>query len=70
MEVKASRHVRPEDLTALGSFGEDYPQSDRHLLYRGEDRLKRDNVLCLPCEEFLTNLRPGHFPNRTGSYTH
>ena len=69
VEVKASRHVRPEDLTALGSFGEDYPQSHRYLLYRGKDRLKRDNVLCLPCEEFLTNLRPGHFPNRTGSYT-
>jgi uncharacterized protein len=62
VEVKASRQVRPEDLTALVSFGEDYPQSHRYLLYRGKDRLKRDNVLCLPCEEFLTNLRPGHFP--------
>ncbi|MGH8220142.1 MAG: ATP-binding protein [Steroidobacteraceae bacterium] len=62
VEVKSSRGVRPEDLTALRSFGEDYPQSRRYLLYRGKDRLKRHGVLCLPCEEFLLNLRPDQFP--------
>lgn len=26
------------------------------------DRLKRDGVLCMPCEEFLAALRPDHIP--------
>ena len=62
VEVKNSRQVRPEDLRALRTFGEDYPQSRRYLLYRGRDRLVRDEVLCMPCEEFLANLQPGSFP--------
>jgi hypothetical protein len=49
-------------LRALKSFGEDYPQSRRYFLYRGKDRLQRDGVLCMPCEEFLLDLRPNHFP--------
>jgi hypothetical protein len=59
VEVKNSAKVRPEDLRALGSFGEDYPESRRFLLYRGKDRILRDGILCLPCEEFLLSLRPG-----------
>jgi len=62
VEVKSSRQVRPEDLRALGSFGEDYPQSHRFLLYRGKERLMRDDILCLPCEDFLLALTPGRFP--------
>jgi uncharacterized protein len=62
VEVKNSRQVRPEDLRALRTFGEDYPQSRRYLLYRGKDRLVRDGVLCLPCREFLLGLLPGRFP--------
>lgn len=57
-EVKNSGQVRPQDLRALKSFGEDYPQSRRFLLYRGKERLLRDDVLCLPCEEFLLSLHP------------
>lgn len=59
IEVKNSSKVRPEDLRALASFGEDYPQSRRLLIYRGSERLLRDNVLCLPCEDFLVSLLPG-----------
>jgi predicted AAA+ superfamily ATPase len=62
VEVKRSRQIRPEDLRGLKSFGEDYPQSRRYLLYRGKDHLKRDDILCLPCEEFLLHLQPGRFP--------
>jgi predicted AAA+ superfamily ATPase len=62
VEVKNSTQVRPEDLRALKSFGEDYPQSRRYLLYRGKERLKRDDVLCLSCEEFLLGLKPDRFP--------
>ncbi len=62
IEVKNSRRVDSSDLTALKHFAEDYPESRRYLLYRGEDRLKRDGVLCMPCEEFLSELKPDSFP--------
>ncbi len=62
IEVKNSTRIRPEDLRALNTFGEDYPQSRRFLLYRGKDRLKMDDVLCVPCEEFLLALKPDQFP--------
>ncbi len=58
-EVKNSTQVRPEDLRALQRFGADYTQSRRFLLYRGRERLLRNDVLCLPCEDFLLHLRPG-----------
>lgn len=53
IEVKNSTRVRPDELRALRSFGEDYLQRRRILLYRGMDRIKRDDVLCTPCDEFL-----------------
>lgn len=28
------------------------------LLYRGDERLKIDNIFCIPCEEFLLQLEP------------
>ncbi len=59
IEVMNSRSVRPEDLRSLRSFRDDYPEARRLLLYRGRDRLVRDGVLVLPCEEFLRALRPG-----------
>ena len=62
IEVKNSKRVDGSDLSVLRRFAADYPQSRRYLLYRGEDRLKRDDVLCLPCEEFLPALRPGGMP--------
>ena len=42
----------------LRAFGEDYPQSQRALLYRGKERLKINGIICLPCEEFLVALHP------------
>ena len=49
------------DLRALKAIGGDYPQARGYLLYRGRDRLKLDDILCLPCNELLTNLVPGKF---------
>jgi uncharacterized protein len=63
LEVKNARRADSSDLTSLRHFAEDYPQSRRYLLYRGEDRLTRDGVLCMPCEEFLRALRPNSFPD-------
>ena len=58
IEVKNTSRIRPEDLRSLHTFGEDFPESHRLLLYRGTERLLRDNVLCLPCDEFLSGLHP------------
>lgn len=62
LEVKNTAQVRPEDLRGLKSFGEDYPDSRRWLLYRGRERLMLDGILCLPCDEFLLHLTPNQFP--------
>jgi len=59
LEVKNTRKVRPEDLRALRSFQEDYPEAEAILLYRGEDRLKIGEILCLPVGAFLKDLHPG-----------
>jgi uncharacterized protein len=58
LEVKNTRQVRPEDLRALRAFKEDFPEAEALLLYRGEDRLRKKDTLCLPVEEFLRELRP------------
>ena len=58
IEVKSSRNVHATDLKGLLSFKEDYPQASLLLLYRGRERLRIRDVLCLPCEEFLAALDP------------
>lgn len=62
LEVKNAAHVRPEDLRGLKNFAEDFPESRRWLLYRGRERLLRDGILCVPCAEFLLQLKPNEFP--------
>jgi uncharacterized protein len=58
IEVKNTRKIRPDDLRGLRSFKEEYPQSEGILLYRGEDRLLTEGILCVPCEDFLIKLYP------------
>jgi predicted AAA+ superfamily ATPase len=58
IEVQNARVVRPEDLRGLAAFREDYPECQAILLYRGENRLKKQDVLCMPVEEFLGKLTP------------
>lgn len=62
LEVKNTGQVRNEDLRGLKSFGEDFPESQRWLLYRGHEKFVRDGILCMPCEEFLLQLKPNNFP--------
>jgi len=57
-EVKNSASVRPADLRPLKSFGEDYPQAQRTLLYRGKESFVREGIRCMPCEKFLKALKP------------
>lgn len=63
MEVKNSDKVRPQDLRPLSAFRDDYPQAKKILLHRGSERFVRNDILCMPCDQFLKNLRPGHFPD-------
>ncbi len=58
VEVKNASRVRPEDLRALNSFKSDYPESTAYLLYRGKERLMKNGILCMPCDEFLLRLSP------------
>ena len=58
IEVKRSRVVSSKDVRSLRAFREDYPQAKACLLYGGRERIMINDVLCLPCEEFLSNLVP------------
>jgi uncharacterized protein len=58
VEVKRSRVVSGKDVRSLRAFQEDYPQAKACLLYGGKERMKIHDILCLPCEEFLSNLVP------------
>lgn len=59
IEVKNGRKVAPSDLRGLKGFCEDYPEAKPIFLYRGDERICRDSILCLPVQEFLRELRPG-----------
>ena len=58
IDVMNASRIRPADLRGLRAFGDEYPESRRILLYRGEHRLVRNGVLCLPAEAFLARLTP------------
>jgi predicted AAA+ superfamily ATPase len=60
IEVNNSARIRPGDLRPLREFKKDYPKSQVLLLYRGKERIERDEVLCVPCEEYLRTLIPGN----------
>ena len=58
IDVMNASRIRPADLRGLRAFGDEYPESRRILLYRGEHRLVRKGVLCLPADAFLARLTP------------
>ncbi len=58
IEVKNTSRVRREDLRSLHAFKDEYPQCRTFLLYRGEERIMREGILCIPCDEFLVRLNP------------
>jgi len=59
IEVKNTANLRSKSVNSLAAFKEDYPEAEAYLLYRGKDRIYHNQVLCLPCEEFLKKLVPG-----------
>jgi predicted AAA+ superfamily ATPase len=58
IEVKNARRVDRADLRGLRAFREDYPECASLLLYRGEEALRIDGVMCRPVAEFLESLHP------------
>lgn len=58
IEVKNSTRLHPQDFRGLKIFQQDYPQSQAYLLYRGKERLMKNGILCIPCDEFLARLYP------------
>ena len=56
IEVKNATTIHPQDLRALKSFGEDYPEAKRYLIYRGKERLLRNGISIEPADEFLLEL--------------
>ena len=57
-EVKNAGRVQSGDLRALRAFRDDYPEAETALLYRGRERLRIDDVWCLPVEDFLRRTTP------------
>ena len=58
IEVKNNKNVYTKDVRHLNAFCEDYPEATPLLLYRGTERHKIKDVLCLPVEDFLKTLNP------------
>jgi uncharacterized protein len=58
LEVKHAAEVRPADLRALRTFGDDYPEAELRLIYRGTETLEIDGIRCEPAETFLRRLVP------------
>jgi len=57
IEVKNASTIHPQDLRSLKTFGQDYPQARRTLVYRGKEKLKRDGISIEPCDDFLHELK-------------
>jgi predicted AAA+ superfamily ATPase len=58
VEVKNAGKVRDADLDALREFKSDYPQCEAFFVYRGRERLLKNGIRCVPCDEFLKSLDP------------
>lgn len=58
IEVKNGKSIGPHDLKGLKEFRKDYPQVTPILIYNGKEKIIRDEILCIPAEEFLVQLNP------------
>jgi len=58
IEVKNSTQIFAKDLRGLKNLSQDYPEATLLFLYRGKEKLKKDNIYCIPVEDFLISLNP------------
>lgn len=56
IEVKNTGRIRTEDLRGLKAFKADYPEATLLLLYRGEEKIEAEGILCMNVAEFLCGL--------------
>ena len=58
IEVKNKKRISSTDLRGLREFHKDYPEAQPICLYRGKYIQKEGDILCIPCELFLRELKP------------
>lgn len=58
LEVKRSKSIHSQDLRGLQEFKKDYPESFALMLYGGKEVIKSNDILCVPIDNFLKNLKP------------
>jgi predicted AAA+ superfamily ATPase len=58
IEVKNSKKIFPNDIKPLEAFLKDYPMAKAIVLYRGTEYLRLNTIHCIPCEDFLRQLKP------------
>ena len=56
IEVKNAKKVNSYDLNAFRSFKEDYPMAECICIYRGEEKIYRNDVLLIPAKDFLVHI--------------
>ncbi len=59
IEVKNTKNIQRGHLRPLKTFCEDYPECKPVFVYRGYEKLLIDNILCIPCDDFLRSIQPG-----------
>ena len=57
-EVKNARKVHSADLRSLRTFRDDHPEAETAVLYRGSERMRIDDIWCLPVQDFLRQMVP------------
>lgn len=60
IEVKNTERISSDDFKGLRAFQQEYPEAQVVMVYRGKKRLVIENILCIPCEEFLLQIHPHH----------
>lgn len=56
IEVKNGTQIHPSDIRGLRSFGDEYPEAKKIILYRGSEKLLQGDISVEPCDQFLLNL--------------
>lgn len=57
IEIKRSTRIQPRDARALREFKKDYPPAKCYLFFGGSTPLYMDDIVALPMERALTDLR-------------
>ncbi len=58
IEVKNTAVIRSRMLNGLVAFKEEYPEAQTCFLYRGQDRARIKDIVCMPVTDFLMQLHP------------